>query len=213
VARGTARKPTTEHSDAPARADRGFAIPAQAHRYPRPVGNISLRLATAADAEQIRTIYNHEVMHTVATFDLVPRSLPDQRAWLAARSGAFAAVVAVDAAEHATGPATSPEADIVGFGALSPYKERAAYRTSVEDSVYVRRDRNGEGIGSLILAELLHVAATSGFHAVFARINVTGDSSIALHRKHGFELVGIEREVGRKFNRWHDVALMERLIT
>jgi phosphinothricin acetyltransferase len=177
------------------------------------VGNISLRLATAADAEQIRTIYNHEVMHTVATFDLVPRSLPDQRAWLAARSGAFAAVVAVEqTTSPAIGSATSAEGDIVGFGALSPYKERAAYRTSVEDSVYVRRDRNGEGIGSLILAELLHVAATSGFHAVFARINVTGDSSIALHRKHGFELVGIEREVGRKFNRWHDVALMERLI-
>ena len=54
--------------------------------------------------------------------------------------------------------------------------------------------------------------ATGGFHAVFARINTSGEASIALHRKLGFELVGIEREVGRKFNRWHDVALMEYLI-
>ncbi len=163
---------------------------------------ISLRLAVAADAEQIRTIYNHEVVHTAATFDLVPRSLADQQAWLAARSGAFAAIVAVDSAGG----------DVVGFGALSPYKERAAYRTSVEDSVYVRRDRNGEGIGSLLVQELLSVAASSGFHAVFARINASGEASIALHRKWGFELLGVEREVGRKFNRWHDVALMEHLL-
>jgi phosphinothricin acetyltransferase len=163
---------------------------------------VALRLAELSDAEEIRTIYNHEVVHTAATFDLVPRSLPDQVAWLTARSGAFSAVVAVDDATD----------EVVGFGALSPYKERAAYRTSVEDSVYVRRDRNGEGIGSLLLRELLSVAATSGFHAVFARINATGEASIALHQKWGFELVGVEKEVGRKFNRWHDVALLQRLL-
>jgi phosphinothricin acetyltransferase len=168
------------------------------------VGSVSLRLATVADAEQIRSIYNHEVMHTVATFDLVPRSLPEQEAWLEARSGAYAAVVAVDP--------TDPDGDVLGFAALSPYKDRAAYRTSVEDSVYVRRDRNGQGIGSLMLGELLEIAAASGFHAVFARINTAGEGSIALHRKLGFELVGIEREVGRKFSRWHDVALMQHLI-
>ena len=169
------------------------------------VGSLSLRLATTADAEQVRAIYNHEVMHTTATFDLVPRSLPEQAAWLAARTGAFAAVVAVDP--------TDPDGEVVGFGALSPYKERAAYRTSVEDSVYVRRDRNGQGIGSLILGELLDIAAGSGFHAVFARINATGESSIALHRKLGFDVVGVEREVGRKFSRWHDVVLMQHLIS
>ena len=165
---------------------------------------MTLRLATVADAEQIRAIYNHEVMHTTATFDLVPRSLPDQQAWLAARSGAFSTVVATDPDD--------PEGEVVGFAALSPYKERAAYRTSVEDSVYVRRDRAGQGIGRLLLGELLQVAANSGFHAVFARINAASEASIGLHRACGFELVGIEREVGRKFNRWHDVALMEHLL-
>ncbi|MGB8858374.1 MAG: N-acetyltransferase family protein [Ilumatobacteraceae bacterium] len=166
--------------------------------------DITLRLATPADAEQIRAIYNYEVMHTVATFDLVPRTLADQQEWLATRSGAFATVVAVDPGD--------PGGDIVGFGALSPYKERAAYRTSVENSVYVRRDRHGHGIGRVLLEELLSTAELSGFHAVFARINASGAASIALHRRCGFELVGIEREVGRKFSRWHDVALMERLL-
>lgn len=166
------------------------------------VPTIMLRLATSADAEQIRQIYNHEVMHTTATFDLVPRSLPEQQEWLADRSGAFATIVAVDT----TG------GDVVGFGALSPYKERAAYRTSVENSVYVRRDRHSQGIGRLLVDELLSTAELSGFHAVFARINATSEASIALHRRCGYELVGIEREVGRKFSRWHDVALMQRLL-
>lgn len=176
-------------------------------RLPSPsVPTISLRLATAADAEQIRAIYNHEVMHTVATFDLVPRTLAEQQEWQAARTGAFATIVAVES------DAEDTDAEIVGFGALSPYKDRAAYRTSVENSVYVRRDRHGQGVGRLILAELLSMAELSGFHAVFARINASSDASIALHRRCGFELVGIEREVGRKFSRWHDVALMQRLL-
>jgi len=166
--------------------------------------SITLRLASLGDAEQIRQIYNHEVSNTVATFDLVPRSLEDQQRWITDRNGAFAAVVAVDAADQ--------RGDVVGFGSLSPYKERAAYRTSVEDSVYVRRDRGGQGIGKLILAELLRIGAASGFHAVFARISASSEASIALHRSCGFELVGIEREVGRKFNRWLDVAIMQALL-
>ena len=165
---------------------------------------MTLRLASLGDAEQIRQIYNHEVSNTVATFDLVPRSLEDQQRWIADRNGAFAAIVAVDAADE--------RGDVVGFGSLSPYKERAAYRTSVEDSVYVRRDRGGQGIGKLVLSELLRIGAASGFHAVFARISASSDASIGLHRSCGFELVGIEREVGRKFNRWLDVALMQKLL-
>lgn len=165
-----------------------------------------LRPARPADAEAIRQIYNHEVLSTTATFDLVPRTLEDQQRWLAQRSGAFSAIVAVDTDE--LDPATG-EPTVVGFGSLSPYRERAAYRTSVEDSVYVRRDRGGQGIGTSILTELLDIAERSGFHAVFARIEASGAASRALHARCGFELVGIERETGRKFNRWLDVALME----
>ena len=109
----------------------------------RRTDTVTLRLASLADAQQIREIYNYEVSNTTATFDLVPRSLPEQQQWISDRSGAFAAIVAVDQADEL--------GDVVGFGSLSPYKERAAYRTSVEDSVYVRRDRGGQGIGKLML--------------------------------------------------------------
>ncbi len=167
------------------------------------MGDISIRLATAteSEAEAIRAIYNHEVEHTTATFDLVARSLVEQQQWLAARSGAFSAIVAADGNT------------VVGFGSLSPYKERPAYRTSVEDSVYVHRDHQGQGIGKLVLNELINVARVSGFHAIFARIAATSAASRALHSSCGFQLVGIEREVGRKFNRWLDVALMQLVLS
>ena len=192
---------------------------------PRSGTTIAVRLARPSDADAIRSIYNHEVLTTTATFDLVPRSLDDQQHWLAARSGAFAAIVAVDTSSgtsSGTGSGTSSgggieraaemPGEVVGFAALSPYRERAAYRTSVEDSVYVRRDRAGEGIGRLLLDELLDVAEQSGFHAVFARIESSGEASRALHARCGFRLVGTEREVGRKFNRWLDVSLMQCLL-
>lgn len=166
---------------------------------------VRLRAATVDDAEAIRTIYNLEVETSTATMDLVPRSLADQRRWLEERSGAFTAIVAVQ---------DGPEGEeVAGFAALSPYKERPAYRTTVEDSVYVRRDLHGRGIGRLLLTEMLTVAAASGFHAVMARIEAGGTASQALHAACGFRVVGVEREVARKFSRWLDVALMQCLLT
>lgn len=161
---------------------------------------MQVRLATAADNDAIRAIYNLEVAESTVTFDLVPRSADEQRAWLSARSGAHAVVVADDGGE------------IVGFGSLSPYRDRPAYSTTVEDSVYVRRDRQGHGVGKAVLTELVRLATAHGFHAVMARIVGGHDASIALHRGAGFEMVGTEREVGRKFGRWLDVVVMQCLL-
>jgi len=168
------------------------------------VSDVVLRPAVVADAEAIRAIYNHEVTTRTSTFDLVPRSLVDQERWIAARSGAFSAIVAVDS--------TRPGSPVIGFASLSPYKDRAAYNTTVEDSVYVDRSCGGRGVGSLLLARLVDVARESGFHAVMARIEASGAASRALHAKCGFELVGVERQVGRKFGRWLDVAVMQLLL-
>ena len=163
---------------------------------------VVIRPALAADAAAIAEIYNREVTETTATFDLVPRTLETQQEWLAARSGAFAAIVGVD-------PATKR---VVTFASLSPYKERAAYRTTVEDSIYVHRDFGGRGIGKLMLERLVDIARESGFHAMIARIEASSTASRSLHAACGFELVGVEREVGRKFRRWLDVAVMQRLL-
>jgi phosphinothricin acetyltransferase len=161
---------------------------------------MQLRLATLDDAEALREIYNLEVTTSTATFDLVPRSLDEQRAWLTERSGARAVLVATDGSE------------VCGFASLSPWRDRPAYATTVEDSVYVHREHRGEGVGRALLAELLATATAHGFHACMARIVGGHDASIALHAGCGFDVVGTEREVGRKFGRWLDVVLMERLL-
>lgn len=162
----------------------------------------NVRLAVDADAEAIRAIYNREVQGSTATFDLVPRSLEDQRAWLDAHDGAHPATVA-----------TAADGTVIGFGSLSPWRDRPAYSTSVEDSVYVRDDQRGQGVGRFLLADLVARAVAHGFHAVFARVVGGHEASIALHAGLGFEVAGVEREVGRKYGRWLDVVVMERLLS
>ncbi len=161
---------------------------------------MEIRLAGVDDAEAIRTIYNNEVLRSTVTFDLRPRSLAEQRSWLQARSGAHVVIVAVDGDE------------VVGFASLSPFRDRPAYSTSVEDSVYVRGDQRGTGVGRGLLEELVKLATQHGFHTILARIVGGHEASIALHRAVGFEVVGTEREVGRKFGRWLDVMVMQRLL-
>ena len=158
------------------------------------------RLATIDDAEATREIYNLEVTESTVTFDLVPRTFEEQCEWLTARSGAHAVLVGDD------------EGEVVGFASLSPFRDRPAYSTTVENSVYVRRDQRGKGVGKFLLAELITLATSHGFHAMIARIVGDHDASIALHRSLGFEVVGTEREVGRKFGRWLDVLEMQRLL-
>ena len=159
-----------------------------------------MRLARPTDAEATRAIYNAEVTTTTVTFDLVPRSLEDQLAWIESHAGAHPAVVATDGGE------------VVGFGSLSQYRNRPAYSTTVEDSVYVRVDRRGLGYGGAILSELVALATLHGFHSVIGRIVGGHEASIGLHRSCAFDLVGVEREVGRKFGRWLDVVVMQRLL-
>jgi phosphinothricin acetyltransferase len=162
---------------------------------------MQLRPATLEDAEAIRGIYNEEVTGSTVTFDLVPRSLTDQREWLAARSGAHAVIVA------------EVDGVVRGFASLSPWRDRPAYSTTVEDSIYVHRDHHGQGVGKALLTELIETATAHGFHACMARIVGGHEASIALHRSCGFEVVGTEHEVGRKFGHWLDVVLMERMLT
>jgi L-amino acid N-acyltransferase len=159
------------------------------------------RLVELRDAEATRVIYNVEVLESTVTFDITPRSLADQRQWIDEHSGGHPAIVAVDRA-----------GEVVGFASLSPFKPRAAYAPTVEDSVYVHRDCRGRGVGELLLREIIRLGTDHGFHSAVARIVGGHEASIALHRKCGFEEVGCEREVGRKFGRWLDVVLMQRML-
>ena len=162
---------------------------------------LTLRTAEARDAEAIAEIYNYEVTHGVSTFDLTLRSVEEQRAWISARGGAFSVIVADDTL-----------LGVVGFAALSTYRDRAGYRTTVENSIYVHRDQQRRGIGKLLLVRLLDIARDSGFHTVIARIEASSEGSLALHTSLGFIKVGIEREIGRKHGRWLDSIIMQKML-
>ena len=165
------------------------------------MSTLTIREANSDDSQAIQAIYNYEVENETSTMDLVPRTLEVQQEWIAARSGAFCAVVAVDSG-----------GTVLGFGALSEYKDRSGYRTTVENSVYVRRDVARRGIGRQVLTHLIEVATVSGFHSVIARIESTSIASRELHTACGFKLVGVEQQVARKFGKWLDIAVMQIIL-
>jgi phosphinothricin acetyltransferase len=163
------------------------------------------RLVEVDDAPALMSIYNPEVMEMSVSFDLVPRSLEDQEAWIRRHRAAHPCLVAVND-EDDLGEVGSRGERILGFAVVSPFRERPAYATSVENSVYVAREARGRGVGETLLLELIKTAQESGFHTLIARIVGENEGSIRLHEKCGFTLVGTEIEIGRKHGRWLDVV-------
>jgi L-amino acid N-acyltransferase YncA len=172
-------------------------------RYP-PL--VHVRRVEMSDGQAIGAIYNLEVETSFVTFDIEQWSAADVEAWIARHQGAYPAVVAAVTTEGAAADT------VVGFGSLSRFRSRPGYATTVEDSLYVERSSRRLGAGRAILEELLALAADHGFHSVIARIVGHNEASIALHRSCGFELVGVEREVGRKHGRWLDVVELQRVL-
>jgi L-amino acid N-acyltransferase YncA len=160
----------------------------------------TIRLATAEDLAAINAIYNHYVCRSTCTYQEEPTTEDERREWFAAHGARHPVTVAVI------------DGAVVGWGALSVFRSRAAYLYTVEDSVYVRPDMQRRGIGKAILADLIVRAQALGHHAVMALIDGEQGPSIALHERFGFARVGLLKEVGCKFSRWLDVVYMERLV-
>ena len=163
------------------------------------------RLVELDDAGALMAILNPEVLETTVSFDLVPRTLAEHRQWIAAHQGTHPCLVVVNDEDDLGEPGARGE-PIVGFASVSTFRERPAYATTVENSVYVHRRARGRGVGELVLAALLDLVESYGFHSVIARIVGENTGSIRLHEKCGFTLVGTEIEVGRKHGQWLDVV-------
>ncbi len=172
-----------------------------------------IRLAELADAEAIRTIYNVEVLESTNTFDMVPRTRAEQEAWILEHSGVHPAVVAIDEPGSGTsGPIGARERSCSGSAASRAIATVPATRPRPRTPSTSTAPSAVRGIGRALLAELLAFASAHGFHSVIARIAGHNETSIALHRAAGFELVGVELEVGRKHRQWLDVVEMQRLL-
>ncbi len=102
---------------------------------------------------------------------------------------------------------------VLGYATTSRWRQKPAYRTTVESSVYLHRDATGRGCGSRLHSTLFASIAGEDVHRIVAGACLPNAASVKLHERFGFELVGIFREVGFKFGRYHDVAWYERLLT
>ncbi|MEO5921838.1 MAG: N-acetyltransferase family protein [Pseudolysinimonas sp.] len=160
-----------------------------------------LREATERDIPDMREIYNHYVANTTVTFDEDPLTLAAMRAkfrdvqklgypWLVAQS---------------------PNGVVLGYAYVAPWKSRAAYRFTVENTIYLGPASTGKGLGAALMKELLARAKAAGVREVVAVIADRGaDASIAIHERFGFKEIGRMGRVGFKFGRWLGTVLMQK---
>jgi phosphinothricin acetyltransferase len=160
-----------------------------------------LRDAVASDLPYIREIYNHYVANTVVTFDEDAMTLKEWRhkfAWTQKANYPF--IVAV-----------SPSGTLLGFAYVSAWKQKAAYRRTVEDSIYLGPAATGKGLGKVLLGELIDRSKKAGIKEMLAVIADQGaEASIALHERFGFKEVGRLGRVGFKFEHWLGTVLLQK---
>ncbi len=161
-----------------------------------------IRAARREDLPAVTAIYRPAVLHGTASFELEPPSEDEMaRRYDAITGGGFPYIVAE------IGDA------VVGYGYVNAFRPRPAYRSSIENSVYVAPDQQGKGIGRALLEALIRIATTQGYRQMVA---VIGDSSqrasIGLHRALGFTFSGTIHSAGFKHGRWLDIVMMQRAL-
>ncbi len=161
---------------------------------------MEIRKATEADLAEIQSIYAHHVLTGTGTFDEQPASVEELREHFH------------DVVDHGWAWLVATDASgVLGYAYYAQYRDRSAYRCCVEDSIYVRDDVRGQGVGKALVARLIEDATAHGMRQMIA---VIGDSenvgSIGVHASLGFQKVGVLRAAGLKFGRWLDVVYMQR---
>lgn len=156
-----------------------------------------------AHAAPILDILNEAILHSTALYDYQPRPLSSMRGWFDVKARS----------RHPVLGAIDGDGSLLGFASYGAFRPHAAYKYSIEHSVYVHRDHRGRGIGRALLARLVEVATEQQYHLMVGGIDRTNVASIALHEKLGFEPAGVIREAGFKFGRWLDLAFYQRLLS
>ena len=158
-----------------------------------------IRTATVLDAQAIAAIYAPVVLHSPISFELVPPTVLEMRERIGTTLERFPWLASVDA-----------QGQVNGYAYAGKHRERAAYRWSVDTTVYVREDSRGRGIGKRLYLELFELLAGLGYYQAFAGITLPNAASVALHESVGFKPLGVCRSVGFKLGAWHDVGWWQR---
>jgi phosphinothricin acetyltransferase len=163
-------------------------------------GLLVVRDATLADAGFIADVYNHYVRHGGATMDTVERSVGEQQLRLASMGSREVALVA------------ELDGVLVGFCVLRAYSDRGGYAPTCETSTYLHPDARRRGVGSALKRTIIARARALNYHHLSARIMTTNVSSIEYNLKLGYEIVGVQRQVGFRDGRWIDIAIMQLIL-
>jgi L-amino acid N-acyltransferase len=160
---------------------------------------ITIRPAQLEDLPRITDIYNDAVEHTTATFDLEKKTHEDRFKWFTERSNRHPILVAVR------------EDKVIGYASLSRWSDKAGYDNLSEVAVYIDPNFRNQGVGKKLLEVLTLEADKLGMHSLFSRITQGNLSSIHIHELFGFEHIGVLKEAGKKFGRYLDVHLMQKM--
>jgi L-amino acid N-acyltransferase len=160
-----------------------------------------VRAARDTDLPEILDIFNDIIATTTAVYSHAPVSLAERTAWFTARTDAGYPVLVAEVEQR-----------VAGFASFAEFRGWPGYRYSVEHSVHVRSDLRGQGIGSGLVSALILLAHQIGKHVMIGGIDADNEGSIRMHGRLGFERTAYLREVGRKFGRWLNLVLMQKMI-
>ena len=161
----------------------------------------TVRLATRADVPAILDIYNEAVLNTTASYDLEPVSLASRLEWFDEKT------------EHGHPVFVAERGDeVLGWAAYGPFRAKPGYRYSAEHSVYVAAGSRGQGLGRALMRPVIEHARAAGMHVLIGGVDASNAASIGLHLSLGFEQVAHFRQVGRKFDRWLDLAFVQLVL-
>ncbi len=162
---------------------------------------LEIREATESDLPAILAIYNEVIANTTAVYDYEPHTLEMRRQWFQLKKEqGFPVFVATE------------NERIVGLSSIGPFRAWAAYKYSVENSIYVAADARGKGIGKLLMPPIIEAARSMKMHTILAGIDAGNASSIHLHQQFGFKEVAHFKEVGWKFDKWLDLKFLQLIL-
>jgi phosphinothricin acetyltransferase len=164
------------------------------------MSDVVIRPVRPSDLPALLDIYNHYVVNTPITFDLEPRTLAQRQEWL----GQFSATGRYRCFVAARGETP------IGWACSARFKEKAAYDTSIETSIYLAPGEGGKGLGRRLYETLFEALKGEDIHRAFGGVTLPNEASVAVHKSVGFEQIGTYREIGRKFGKYWDVALYLR---
>jgi L-amino acid N-acyltransferase YncA len=161
-----------------------------------------LREARAEDMPAVLDIYNAEVRTSTSTYQYAERTLDEQLALLSSKQAAGDPFVLAELADGSVG----------GYATYGPFRPREGWRFTVEHSVYLREDCRGKGIARPLMRHIMGHAKARGFHSMVGVVDASNAASIRMHQAVGFQVAGVMREGGYKFDRWLDCAFLQALL-